>query len=650
MNIDDRYNNHRVPGDRSYSAGSRPAGGRTSGPGTSRSSLGRTAGTGTGRSAGGPSARSGTGRTTARSGAGTRQTHGGSSSRPPGRPPGARQTQSHYSSGGHGSRRGRRRRHSPDYRIIAVAGVVLILAIAAVAYGMQHSKKTDADAKTTEAVTTEPETELEKTVTVDGIEITGMSRDEARAEILKKYPWGMEVTFEGDTYQVANLMEEKVNLLLDEIYRGTPRESYTLDTSGLEEAVKAQAAAAAAKWDKAAKNGSISKYEPSNDTFVFEGESTGISVDQEKLAQDIAAALKAKKFDAAITASASQVQPEISVASAKEKYKTIGTYTTKTTANKKRNTNVRLACEALNGTIVQPGQEISFNDTVGERTEAKGYQGAAAYNNGEVVQEIGGGVCQVSTTLYNAVLKAGLKISVRRSHTFEPSYVTPGQDATVSWGGPDFKFINNSNTAIGIRARYADQTCTVSVYGIPILEEGVTYSLDATKIADLDPPAPTYEEDQTLQPGEEVQKSAGTRGSRWEVRLVVKKGDEVISKEVDHTTTYKGHAPVVKRNTSGVVIPAEGSTESTAETSAVETQPEETQASQESAPQGPGHTTAQPGPAEPTVETTTAGPANGVMDNGPGTGPEDVPPGPVQEPVAPGGPDMPGAMLAPVGP
>ena len=168
---------------------------------------------------------------------------------------------------------------------------------------------------------------------------------------------------------------------------------------------------------------------------------------------------------------------------------------TKTTANSKRNTNVRLACEALNGTIVQPGQELSFNDTVGERTEAKGYQGAAAYNNGEVVQEIGGGVCQVSTTLYNAVLKAGLKISVRRSHTFEPSYVTPGQDATVSWGGPDFKFINNSNTAIGIRARYADQTCTVSVYGIPILEEGVTYSLDAKKIADLDPPAPIYEED-----------------------------------------------------------------------------------------------------------------------------------------------------------
>ncbi len=656
MNTDDRYNNHRASGNRSYSGA-----GRGTGSGTSRSSLGRSAGGSMGRSAGGPSGRgaasgagrgqAGQGRSPGRTAPGTGGRASGSyagSSRASSRPPGARQnpSQSHYSSGSHGGR-GRRRRQSPDYRIIAVAGVVLILAIAAVVYGMKHSKKTDADAKTTEAVTTEPETELEKKVTVDGIEITGMSREDARAEILKKYPWEMKITYKEDIYEVSNLMEEKVNLLLDEIYRGTPKESYTLDTSGLEAAVEAQAAAAAAKWDKAAKNGSISKYEPSNDTFVFEGEAVGISIDQEKLAEEIAKALKAKKFDASIAASAKEVQPEISVASAKEKYKTIGTYTTKTTANSKRNTNVRLACEALNGTIVQPGQELSFNDTVGERTEAKGYQGAAAYNNGEVVQEIGGVVCQVSTTLYNAVLKAGLKISVRRSHTFEPSYVTPGQDATVSWGGPDFKFINNSNTAIGIRARYADQTCTVSVYGIPILEEGVTYSLDAKKIADLDPPAPTYEEDQTLQPGEEVQKSAGSKGSRWEVRLVVKKGEEIISNDVDHTTQYKGHAPVVKRNTSGVVIPAEGSTESTAETSAAESQPGETSAAQDPGPAGPGQVTQPPA----TVPETTVGPAN-ANDNGP-AGADVMPGPPIQDPVVPGGPDMgapSGEIMGPMGP
>ena len=83
------------------------------------------------------------------------------------------------------------------------------------------------------------------------------------------------------------------------------------------------------------------------------------------------------------------------------------------------------------------------------------------------------------------------------------SYVTPGTDATVSWGGPDYKFVNNSSAAIGIRASYYNQTCTVSIYGIPVLEDGVTHSLKSTKLSETDPPAPTYEEDPTLTPGTE---------------------------------------------------------------------------------------------------------------------------------------------------
>lgn len=561
-----------------------------------------------------------------------------------------------------------------NYGVVAVAGVVLILAISAAVYGMRHSRSTNTDPQDASSIdietiapTTEPETELEKQVTVDGIQITGMSRDEARQEILKNYPWGMKVTYGDETYEVSNLMEEKLNGLLDEIYRGEPKENYTLDTSGMEEAVKAQAAAAASKWDKAPKNGSISGYDASSDSFVFEGEAVGLAIDQEKLAADIQKALTSKDFDASITASASEVQPEISIAAAKEKYKTIGTFTTNTTANSKRNTNIRLASQALNGTIVQPGQELSFNETVGERTAAKGYQGAAAYNNGEVVEEIGGGVCQVSTTLYNAVLKAGLKVSVRRSHTFEPSYVTPGQDATVSWGGPDFKFINNSNTAIGIKASYYNQTVTVSVYGIPVLEEGVTYSLESTKVADLDPPAPTYEEDQTLLPDQEVVKSAGSSGSRWETRLIVKKNGEVVSRDVDHTVTYKGHAPVVKRNTSGVVITtagSESSSESSAETTAAETTaesessskaPESTSQAGGQIPDGPGvsgpgqSTTAAPTTAASTTAPTVPDRPKDPVGTGSGGGPGAQGPAesqaPVHETTVPAPPAGPGGVM-----
>lgn len=468
-----------------------------------------------------------------------------------------------YSSSNRGG--GGRRGGGSDFSFVklAVGGVVLIGAIACIAFlmkGVTGSKKPDSETEIT-VETTVPETELQKEVTVDGINITGMSREEARAAILKEFSWGMKVTWQDQSVDVADLMAGKVDSLLNEIYQGDAKESYSLDTTGLDDAVKAEVANIAAKWDKKAKNGSISSYDSSSDKFVFTGAETGQAVDQEKLASDIQAALSSKNFGASISATVNPVEPEFSEATAKEKYKTIASFTTKTTANSKRNTNVKLAAQAINGTVLQPGEEFSFNGTVGERTEAKGYKGAAAYNNGEVVEEIGGGVCQVSSTLYNAVLKAGLKTTVRRSHTFEPSYVTPGTDATVSWGGPDYKFVNNSSAAIGIRASYADQTTTVSIYAIPVLEEGVSYALKSAKVKDLDPPTPTYEEDPTLEPGVEKTKSAGSIGSYWETRLIVTKNGEVISDKVDHNVTYKGHNPVILRNTSGTVAatqPSEG--------------------------------------------------------------------------------------------
>ena len=493
-----------------------------------------------------------------------------------------RSTSSGYSSrsgGSYSTRRssGYHRKKGPNYKIIAIAGVVLIIFITGISLALKGKGSNTDIAGTETVIESESETEMQKEVQVDGISITGMSKSEAKAAILKEFPWSMTVEYDSDQYKITDLMAEKVDALLDEIYKdgSDPQESYTLDTSGLDEKVKAEAAACGAKWDKKAKNGSIDKFDAASGKFVFAGEENGFAIDQDKLAADISQALKDKKFDAKITATGSDVAPEISAASAKEKYKTISSFTTNTTANQNRNTNVRLAAEAINGTVIKPGQEFSFNGTVGQRTEAKGYKGAAAYNNGEVVQEIGGGVCQVSTTLYNAVFKAGLKISSRRSHTFEPSYVTPGRDATVSWDQPDFKFINNSSTAIGLRASYADQKVTVSVYGIPILEDGITWDLDSKKVEDLGTPNPTYEEDQTLQPGEEVIKSKGSAGSRWETYKVVYKNGKEISRELDHKTTYKGHTPVVRRNSTGVVLnPSETTTQATTVPSTVDGMPD----------------------------------------------------------------------------
>ena len=305
-----------------------------------------------------------------------------------------------------------------------------------------------------------------------------------------------------------------------------------METDGLDDAVQVEVKALAAKWDVEPKNGSISTYDKASDKFTFAGAQTGKKIDQEKLTSDILSAMKAGEYNKTITATADEVQPEITEAQARENFKRIGTYTTKTTTNKDRNENIRLACAAINGTIIKPGEEFSFNKMTGNRTTEKGYKPAGAYSNGVVVQEPGGGVCQVSSTLYNAVVFAGLKTTERHAHTYEPSYVTPGEDAMVSYdgyAGPDLRFVNNSKTAVGIKAAYSNQTLTVSIYGNPILEDGVTVSMHSEKIKELDPPTPTYVEDPTLEPGVEVVAKAATPGSRWQTKLITKKNGQVVS-------------------------------------------------------------------------------------------------------------------------
>ncbi len=545
----------------------------------------------------------------------------------------------------------RRRKNSPDYRLIAILGVILILLIALAAYGMTknpgsgHETKTSA-ADTSAAESSVPETELQQTVRIDDVEITGLSREDARKKLQQKYPWGMKAVYNGDIYEISDLMAGRVETLLDEIYRGKPKENYHLDTSGLDTEIGAQIAEMRKRWNKAAKNGEITSYDAASDTFVFGADEKGLAIDETKLAEDIRAALSAKDFDAQIQVKADAVEPEIDQSAAKNLYKEISRYVTNTTANSNRNTNVQLAAEAVNGVVLKPGEEFSFNAVVGQRTEERGFKSAAAYNNGEVVQEIGGGICQVSSTLYNAVAVSGLQVTSRRSHTFEPSYVTPGQDATVSWGAPDFCFVNNSKTAIGIRATYKDRVVTVSIYGIPILEEGVTYTLESKKVAEVDPPEPKYEEDQTLQPDEEIVVTDPSYGSKWETKLIVKKDGVVVSEEVDHTSTYKGHAAVIKRNTSGIVIaPSEEET----------TAPEETQ----TVPETPGQpASAQPGTqppetAAPQTAPETQAPVSPPATDAPVTGPPATEPFETQPPVTeapvtqPSSPSSPGSGVEP---
>ena len=143
----------------------------------------------------------------------------------------------------------------------------------------------------------------------------------------------------------------------------------------------------------------------------------------------------------------------------------LSTHSTKHSANAPRTNNLKLACKAINGKILNPGEVFDYNTTLGKRTAAAGYQAAPAYNSGATVNELGGGICQVSSTLYYCTLLADLEIVTRTNHSYVSSYIPYGMDATVSWGGPHFRFANNTNYPIRLEAYVANGYVTISIIG-----------------------------------------------------------------------------------------------------------------------------------------------------------------------------------------
>jgi vancomycin resistance protein YoaR len=147
----------------------------------------------------------------------------------------------------------------------------------------------------------------------------------------------------------------------------------------------------------------------------------------------------------------------------------IATYTTVfSNAIPNRVHNIRLSAAALDGVLVEPDGVFSFNDNVGNVGAAQGYKPAPVIVNRQLVEGIGGGICQVSSTLYNAILLADLSIVERTNHGLTVGYLPPGLDATVSYGWLDFKFLNNRNHAVWIRTFLSGNNITISIYGDPI--------------------------------------------------------------------------------------------------------------------------------------------------------------------------------------
>ncbi|MBO2516332.1 MAG: hypothetical protein CW338_03515 [Clostridiales bacterium] len=248
-------------------------------------------------------------------------------------------------------------------------------------------------------------------------------------------------------------------------------------------------------------------------SFTFTDEVTGCRLDAADLFDKMIFMLDNGIYSGEIETLAEQQMPAVTRADLERRgWGLISSYTTHTTDDANRNTNVRLACQAVNGTEVLPGYVFSFNSTTGMRTEEKGYRPAAAIAGGATVDEIGGGVCQVSSTLFNVCAMADLEIVERSPHTWPSTYVDKGRDATVNWPNLDFKFRNTAGYPLYILARYENRTCTVELYG-PLLENGVSIGLETVQISETPPPEePVYERDPSLAPGTQTVKKKARTG------------------------------------------------------------------------------------------------------------------------------------------
>ena len=222
----------------------------------------------------------------------------------------------------------------------------------------------------------------------------------------------------------------------------------------------------------------------------------------------------------------------------------LGSYsTTYSTRNANRSTNIRLASQKVNGTVIMPGEVFSYNTTVGKRTAAAGFKSAAVYAGGEVTTGIGGGICQVSSTLYNAVLLANLEIVERSNHGFNPGYVPAGRDATVSWGGPDFKFKNNRTYPVKIICSGTGGTINFNIFGL--LEENEYEVEIQSYITKYISYRTITKNDSSLAKGQTKVLQNGSNGCKSVAYRILKQNGEVVSKTLLSQDTYNPHNKIV---------------------------------------------------------------------------------------------------------
>ncbi len=281
----------------------------------------------------------------------------------------------------------------------------------------------------------------------------------------------------------------------------------------------------------------------------------GISVDKSKIAQAVSELEKGQSSEKVV--SISTEKPKITTADVysrlfKDTLYTMKThFNTNTENNLNRSQNIKIAASKINGVILAPGQIFSFNDTVGKRTVDAGYKDAYIYKSGKVVSDLAGGICQVSSTLYNAVLHSDLEVVERRNHMFSVAYVPEGRDATVFYGTTDFRFKNSTKWPVKIDSQITKDNYLV--FSLKGTNENPGKVVEFTSSKRNEKPfATNYTDDPNLPEGTTKVIQEGHNGSTVDTFKTVKQDGKVIEKVKITTSVYQPLAEEVVRGTKKV--------------------------------------------------------------------------------------------------
>ena len=267
----------------------------------------------------------------------------------------------------------------------------------------------------------------------------------------------------------------------------------------------------------------------------------GVKINRDEFRKAIYDAIK-PNVDVTVKVPIESVTPEITSDELSRIDGIIGTYRTNFSPNVEgRNENIRLSAQYMNNYLLMPGEVFSYNKVTRLKTVSNGYKNATVIVYGEIEDGLGGGVCQVSSTLYNSVLYSGLEIVQRRPHSIPSSYVNYGRDAVVSDNAIDFKFKNNYDFPVYLKTYVGSSSVTVTIYG----NTGSVPEIDIiSNVVSVKPRAVKYIDDPNLEKGKEVVKTKGRDEIRSETYVVINGVKKLVSKD-----RYPSQTKVIMRGT-----------------------------------------------------------------------------------------------------